>query len=284
MTFGEWLGKFISLLGYRKRVVRENLLRAYPGEDTASRTIRRDVESKFYENFGQLIFEIFFLFGPMKRFVSRNATLEGLDHWKAAQNEGKGVLFLSSHLGNWEVMAAAGALASIPLTIVTKQLKPQWLHEAIEAGRLSCGTKATYEPKTLRTILNAIRKKETVGIVLDQYAGHPQGVRVPFLGTPVGTSSGLAVIAKRTEAPVLPVETIRLDRGRFRVIIHPPLKWVKDANPQRELALNTANYASVIEAFVRRTPEQWLWSHRRFKGDLSPLKEEEWSGVRVRAG
>jgi KDO2-lipid IV(A) lauroyltransferase len=106
---------------------------------------------------------------------------------------------------------------------------------------------------------------------------------VPFFGVPVGTISAVAVVAKRTGAPVLPVVNYRDPvRGRYVVEIHPPLAWKTHEDPDFEIAQNTAHYSEVLEGHIRQYPEQWLWTHRRFKGDLSPLRENEWSSGRSR--
>jgi KDO2-lipid IV(A) lauroyltransferase len=276
--FAVALGRALRLSKLRLRVVEENLRYAYPG-DLARRT---ELAGEAYSHLGRLVAEILMLFGPMRRYTERFSELRGKEHWDRARAQGKGVLFLASHVGNWEVMAASGAISGMDLMLVTKHLKPEWLHQAIRQGRLSCGVAATYEPRTLKDVLSQLKRGGTVGFVLDQYAGPPVGVRVPVFGQPVGTSTALATLAKRTGAAVLPVVSFR-DGGRLVVQIEAPLPWQPDPDPARELAGNTALYAAKIEEHIRAHPEQWLWTHRRFKGDLTPLRADEWSQGRPRA-
>jgi len=236
-----------------------------------------------YEQLGNLFLEVILLFGPMKKFIQKQVDFLGYENWVSAKNLGHGVIVLSSHLGNWEVMAAAGGvLHQIDAMIVTKILKPSWFHRLVENGRKNCGISGTYEPRTLKDVLKQLSRGETVGFVLDQYAGAPIGVRVPFFGVPVGTANVVAAIAKRTGAPVLPVINYRKPDGRFHVEIQSPLQWIEDPSPHKELALNTAHYVRVLEGHIRQRPAQWLWIHRRFKGDLSPLREDEWEQARIR--
>lgn len=276
------LAFILETTGLRAKVIRENLSIAYPGNDREAADRRVSMFRLAYVHLARLSCEILMLLGPMKRYVLKNAELHGVEHWKKAKQRGNGVLFLASHVGNWEVMAARGALAGIDIMLVTKHLKPEWIHQAIEEGRSKCQVQATYEPKTLRDVMFHLRRNGTVGFVLDQYTGAPVGVRVPVFGLPVGTSTALATLARRTGATVLPVVNYRGSHGRFVIEILPALEWIEDANPQRELALNTARYASVLESHIRTHPEQWLWTHRRFKGDLSPLREGEWLEGRPR--
>src|SRR5207248_3841646 len=141
--------------------------------------------------------------GTLRRHIVDRSELLGLENWRKAKELGKGVIFLSSHVGNWEIMAATGAIhGGMDLMLVTKRVKPAWFHEAIQKGRLECGVTATYEPRTFKDVMLHLRKNGTVGFVLDQYAGPPVGVRVPVFGISVGTSPALAMIAKRTGSAV----------------------------------------------------------------------------------
>ena len=282
-ALGNTLGAVLRFIQFRSEVVKQNMKRAFPEKDLNDPQMKQ-LYKRFYRHFGMLIFEFFYLFGPMKRFCEKYVHIEGLEHVRELEKQGKSVIFLSSHLGNWEIMCAAVGRNIEQILIVTKVLKPQWLHHMIERGRLRCHVRGTYEPRTMRDILNQLKYKRRVGFVLDQYAGPPIGVRVPFFGVPVGTSNGVATVKRRMNAEVIPAENYRLSNGTWKVILHPPLTWISDENPHRELALNTAHYVSVIEKMIYRTPEQWLWTHRRFKGDLAPLKKGEWEAGRTRKG
>lgn len=276
---GEALGAVFRLLKLRSQVVSQNVSLAF--KDSPEK--QRKVYSAAYSHLGHLSLEILMLLGPMRAFVRRRAELIGAEHWHQAKLKGRGVIFLASHVGNWEVMASTGAIQrGIDILLVTKHLKPEWLHQAIEKGRSHCGVRATYEPRTLRDVLSQLKKNGTVGFVLDQYAGPPIGVRVPVFGIPVGTTTAIATLAKRTGAVVLPVVNYRTSDGRWKVIIRPPVEWVTSEDLPYELAENTARYAADLERDIHAHPDQWLWIHRRFKGDLGPIREGEWSEGRAR--
>ncbi|MEK6580642.1 MAG: lysophospholipid acyltransferase family protein [Bdellovibrionota bacterium] len=278
------IGFLFYCAGHRADVIRGNLKIAFPGEDLKTVELRAKLFRQFYDHLAQVILEIFLVFGPMRRFVDKFCQVKGVENWTAAKKLGKGVLLLSSHVGNWEVMSAIGTCYfGMDLLLVTKKVKPSWFHRLLENARLSYGVKGTYEPKTMRDIILQIKQGNAVGIVLDQYAGPPVGVRVPFFDYPAGTTTALAALAKRTGAPVLPVLIYRDESGAWVGEIEPPLEWVPNENLTRELAENTAMYVKKIEQHVRACPNQWLWSHRRFKGNLSPISPEEWSEGRVRA-
>ncbi len=265
---GNALGFFLQRLGLRKKVIAENLARVFPGDSAKQVALFRDA----YRHLGNLILEFFFVFGPMPAFVARRREVKGDEHWIAAKKTGRGVIFLASHLGNWEIMGAVGGQIHFrELLFVTKRLKPAWFHRLVENARASYGVSGTYEPRTLKDVLSALKKNRTVGFVQDQYVGPPTGIRVPFFGVHVGTSRVVATLAKRTGAVILPVYNLRRDDGSYIIVIEPALPWITDTDPERELRLNTEAYTARIEAQIRMHPAQWLWSHRRFKGDLGPL-------------
>ena len=279
---GKLLGGLLRVTGFRSAVIRRNLELAYPGSAPDVVRLRKKMLARAYSHFGNLVLDLTLVLGPFRWFTLRNASMIGLEHFWEARQKGKGVIFLASHVGNWEIMAAIGGLQGMDPLLVTKHLKPEWLHQAFEKGRSTCEVRGTYEPKTWRDIMRQLKENKTVGIVLDQYAGPPIGVRVPFFGIPVGTSSALAMLARRTGAPVLPVVSYQNADGKWIVDVRPPLKWIEAETKELEVAWNTAEYTRIIENDIRRHPEQWLWTHRRFKGDLSDLKDGEWTEGRLR--
>jgi KDO2-lipid IV(A) lauroyltransferase len=289
LALGSVLGKFLRRLGWKRACIRSNLLLAFPGSEAPVEAFRAQVERDFYDHFGKLLFEFLAQFGDWRRWVLNQVSIQGLEHWQRAHAQGKGVVFITSHLGNWEAMAARFAVSESPqspgreLLIVTKHLKPEWLHQEFERNRAKAGVSGTYEPKTMKDVLRALSKGKTVGFVLDQYAGAPIGVRVPFFGIPVGTLLAPAAIVKRTGAIPLHAVCFREKSGRLLVKIEALEPWISAENSHQELALNTARWVEAIERAIRERPAQWLWSHRRFKGDLSPLNPTEWAAPRERA-
>ncbi|MFA5137866.1 MAG: hypothetical protein WC728_01445 [Elusimicrobiota bacterium] len=265
---GPRLGRlFLALDLKRWRVAEENLKRCLPELDEAGRW---ELIKANYRHYGVLAFELMHLFSPLKghyrRYMQRISALEGYENWKRASDKGKGVIFASSHVGNWEVMAAAGGLAGIKLTIVTRRLKPDWLLGKVEASRLSVGVKAAYQPRTLPAVLRALRSGESVGFVIDQYAPPPMGMPAMFFNTPVDTLAAVGPLVERTGAAVVPVTTWRDPEGIVHVRIEPELEL---GEAVKDPAAVTQVLARKVESWVRACPEQWLWVHRRFK-NVSP--------------
>lgn len=267
---GPRLGR-IGLLLDRKRskVAAENMRRCLPELSPARRTrlLREN-----YEHYGILFFELLHMMSPLpghfRRYAGKIATLHGAAHWRKAAAKGKGVLFCSSHLGNWEMLGATGGLAGMRLTITTRRITPPWLMRKMEKVRLSVGVKAAYQPRTLPVIMKALRGGETVGFVIDQYAPPPMGLKVRFFGVEVDTLSAVGPLSLRTGAPILPVTAHRDQKGRIHVVIEPELKLSEET--AKDPKASTQIIAAKVEAWIRVHPAQWLWAHRRFKNVVWP--------------
>ncbi|MDE2290983.1 MAG: lysophospholipid acyltransferase family protein, partial [Elusimicrobia bacterium] len=226
------------------------------------------------EHMAQLFFEYAHFFSPVpghyRRYALKNSHLEGKEHWKTAQERGKGVLFVALHLGWWEMQAASAGLAGMPLTVVTTVLKPAWLHELFTKRRLSTNVKAALHPGSMPTIMRALRKGECVAFMNDQYAPPPMGLKVPFFGVEVDTLSAVGPLAKRTGAAIVMCTSYRDEDGVTRVFLSPPLEL---GDKLDDPAAATAAIAAVVEKNVREHPEQWLWVHRRFKNVTWPAEK-----------
>ncbi len=268
---------------FKQKVIIENLKICFPEKEAE---FGRNL-LEFYEAFARLVFEVTMLFGvgnPMARYLKNEVKVTGTEHWQKAHDLGRGVIFVSSHVGNWEIMVGSAGRLNMNLLMVTKRLKPRWLHSVIENARLKLAVRGAYEPRTLSAVNEHLRQGGTVGFVIDQYTGPPVGIRVPFFGKYVGTHSAVALTAKRSGAPILPVVCYVNKTGSHQIDILPAVDWVTDDNAHREIALNTATLGRFSEQCVRDHLHQWLWIHRRFKGNLGPLEPGEWENPRIRRG
>ncbi len=276
LLFGKYIGKIIYLVGYRKNVSLKNIQNCFP---ELGKNEHLNLYKKNYEHLGVLLLELLHFFSPVKahykNYVLKNSVFKGIDNWKAVQAKGKGAIFITSHLGNWEIMVAAGALQGIPITMITKHLKPEWLHQKITGARASVGIKAAYEPRTLPAIMRALRANEAIGFVMDQYAGPPIGIPVKFFGVEVSTLAAVGTLLSRTNTAVLPVVSYRDSSGILHVEIEPEIEVGNfllegDQSNRADIQKTTQFLASHVESWVRKFPEQWLWTHRRFKNVVWP--------------
>lgn len=270
LALGPALGRLGLLLDRRRRgIAHDNIRRCLPelGSDGRERLLKEN-----FEHYGVLTFELLHMFSPLpghyRRYSLGAARLEGLEYWKRAHDKGKGVLFVSAYLANWELMAGLGAMHGVPITIVTRHLKPEWLHLKMLEARRSVDFGCFFNDENpARRILGALRKGESVGFVMDQYAPPPTGARVPFFGVEVDTLAAVGTFAERTGAAIIPVYQRREASGLVRVVIEPELDL---GEARGDPSAATALLAARTEEWIRRNPAQWLWAHRRFKGVVWP--------------
>lgn len=256
-----------DVLRLRRFTVYKNLTIAFP-EWTKEEKKRVARQSLVYFCFQ--IPSFFFLGGLRLQDASRIADFEGLENFERAQAKGKGVLWLTLHLGPGDLAMSLLALRGLPLHLISKRFRSEALTELWFAGRKLCGSKFIdpHGPRNAFQILSALRAKESVIFVLDQYMGRPFGVPTLFFGRRTGTAYGLALFSLKTNAPVVPVYCYWNPQGRLIVRFEPEVEVHVESGVERELQLiqMTQRYTDVLEAIVRRYPEQWMWIHRRWKG------------------
>jgi KDO2-lipid IV(A) lauroyltransferase len=273
LRLGPLLGRTAMRLGlFKPKIAYENISRAMPelGPEGWKQLQRRN-----FEHYGILFFEFIHFFAPWpghyRAYARRVSRLEGYENWQRANAKGRGVIFVASHVGFWEMLAAAGGLAGMPLTVVTTVLKPAWLHKKIAACRRSTGVSQAHHPGALPAVLRALRAGGSVAFMNDQYAPPPMGVPVRFFGVEVATLGAVAAIAQRTGAAVVPVSCHRDEGGLSRVVVEPELEL---GAAHEDTRAATQIMAAKVEGWVRRHPEQWLWIHRRFKNVDWSRREE----------
>jgi len=202
-----------------------------------------------------------------KKFVQRKAQFNGIEHYEKARRQGKGVYFLSLHMGQGDVGTAMMSVAGLPCHLISKKFKQQWLNDFWFGIREMKGTHFIdpHGRKTPFEILKAIGKNEVVIFVLDQFMGRPYGIPNTFFGRPTATAYGLALFSLKTDSPVLPVYTVTDKNGHYQIYFEAPILPIPGENRDLQIAEMTAEYNRALEKIILRHPEQWMWVHRRWK-------------------
>ena len=261
---GVTLGQLIYLLhGKLRRVGVRNLAIAFP-EKTAAE--RRKIVRKVFTSLGRQFAEVCLFPTYTSENVSRIVAYDGYENFDRASQRGKGVLFLTGHIGGWELSAFAHSLYGHPLHFVMRPLDNPYLDDLVRRYRTMHGNTPILKDNPVRELLRAMKAGATVGILIDTNMTPPEGVFVDFFGVPACTASGLARIALRTDAAVVPGFTVWDPVLRkYRLRFEPPVTLIRTGNNDADIVANTALFTKVIEDVVRRYPEQWLWVHRRWK-------------------
>jgi len=267
MPVSLWIGRRIGdalylALGRRRRLALDNLAHAYPALTARDRA---RLARRASEHLGMTLMELTrVLAHPLDATLER-IRLEGDAHLRAAMKSHGRALLLTAHLGNWELLAAAHRLTDFPLSIVIRPLDSPWLDALAERLRRHTGVELIDKRGALRPVLEALRRGRMIGILMDQNASRREGVFVDFFGRAASTSRSLALLAVRTQTPVVPVFARRDPDGRHTVIVHPPLYPPVSNGPDAAVVELTARCTAVIERAIRESPEQWLWSHDRWR-------------------
>jgi Kdo2-lipid IVA lauroyltransferase/acyltransferase len=261
---GALLGRIALLLTPRLRRTGDlNLRLAFP-EKTAAE--RRQILRKLYRNLGWLLAE----FCQMPRYTPQEAQRfirhEGLEHYLAARDQGKGVLILTGHLGAWELSSFFHSLMGYPMSIVIRRLDNPLVDNLVNQIRCLHGNQVLHKDDFARGLLASMRRGETVGILMDTNMTPPQGAFVDFFGHPACTGSGLARVARKTGAKVLP-GFLLWDEATEQYVLRfgAGLDLPASGDAEADALAHTALFTRVIEQYVRQYPDQWLWVHRRWK-------------------
>ncbi len=262
-----FLAKFIGRLWYavdkkHREIALNNLACAFNGEKSP-REIEKTARRTF-KNLGMVLFEIAWAMRLEPAEFHRYFRVAGLVNVKRALKKRKGVLYLTSHSGNWELLSVAGYMAGLPVSIVYRPLDFEPLNRFFTEFRTRLGATIIPKSKAARKIFRALRRNETAAVLLDQSADWYDGVYVDFFNRVTCTNKGLALMALKSGAPVVPAFLAREGAG-FYVEFGPALPLIKTGDLTKDLEANTQQYNRHIEAFIRRYPDQWFWVHNRWK-------------------
>ncbi len=246
-----------------RRVGMRNLALAFPEK---SRRERARILRGEFTTLGRQLAEVCRFPNYTLANVGEVIVYDGYENFERAEARGKGVLFLTAHFGGWEISAFAHSLHGHPLHVVMRPMDNVYLDRLVRQYRTMHGNTIVEKDDFVRGLLAALKEGDTVGILMDTNMTPPQGVFVNFFGIPACTASGMARIALRTDAAVVPGFAI-WDRvlRRYRLRFDPALELIRTGDTEADIVANTQMFTRVIEDYVRQYPRQWLWVHRRWK-------------------
>ncbi len=263
LTMGYGIGWIVYWCWRRlRRVGLRNLELAFPD---LSPPERKRILKRAFRNLGRLLAE----FSQFPKLTPTNihhlVKYEGLEYFLQARARGRGVLILTAHFGAWELSSLAHSLYGYPMHFLVRRLDNPRLHRLIERYRTLGGNHPINKAEAARQVLGALKRGETVGILMDLNTQPHEGIFCDFFGRAACTSPIIATFALRTDTPVVPGFLIWDEQERIhRLRFAPPVDLIRTGDPQRDIELNTTQFNRIIEQMIRQYPDQWLWVHKRW--------------------
>ncbi|MGD2124487.1 MAG: lysophospholipid acyltransferase family protein [Desulfobacteraceae bacterium] len=274
---GRILGTAVSVVPMiRTGVVLENIQQSFDGlmgKGEAKKLLRR-----VFMHFGQMVFEVPHVLRLSPVNLDKYVIIDGEENLRDAIKKGRGAFVLTGHFGNWELMSGAVALRFGNAAVVARPFDFKPLDRLMLDLRSRFDTEVVYKHRAMRRLVQLVKEKKMVGILLDQNVDWYEGAFVNFLGRRACTNKGLALMALRFGTPVVPVFSLRQKDGRYRIVIEREVNLIITGDRTRDIEENTALFTAIIEAYVRKYPDHWFWFHRRWKTrPYCPLPEDFYS-------
>lgn len=277
------LGGYLGSLAFhlytpRKNIALENLRYAFPEKTEAE---RRKIARGAFRNYGIALVELLWFPNLDDKALRRLVEIQNLDLMTAAHARGKGLIMLSGHFGNWELIALAmGHCSKLPITIIVQKQANRWVDDVINRNRCLLGNRVVPMGISVREIIKTLDKGGVVAIAPDQ-SGAMEGAFVNFFGRSVATHKGPAVFALRSRAPVQMGFMMRKPDGTYTVVLEEiPTEDLTDTTEENVVEL-TRRHTALLEKYIRMYPDHWLWMHRRWKHTQEQVKQVEESSARA---
>jgi len=261
------IGRVIGRLGFyldkkHRDIAIRNITTAFGDTKTANELYV--LAKKAFENLGMNSMEFCRLPWLTEKNLAGYIECDGFENFKKAYDKGQGVIFLTGHFGNWELMAIFYALKGYPVDIIVRDLDNPVVDEFIRWVRTRAGNRTISKGRSMRELMRVLSKGGIVGVLLDQNVTWSEGVFVNFFNQLACTNKGTALLALASNAAVVPTFIVRERKGH-RIIIGEEITLVNTGDRANDQLNNTAIFTRVIEDFVKKYPEQWFWLHQRWK-------------------
>jgi KDO2-lipid IV(A) lauroyltransferase len=262
---GEILGVIVFYIwSSRQKIAVENLQKAVDLEAVLISHSAEDTIKQTFKNYGRSMAEVIKIYFGLGRKLIESVEIQGIEHFTQAKAQGKGILCITGHCGNWELMGLTSSFKAENISVVARPINNFYLNRFVEKVRLKYGNKLIYKKGALKEIMAKLRDNKCVGVLMDQSVLADEGYVIDFLGRGAWTTKMPALIARKTEAAVIPVFIHRTDKGHC-IKVHPAIKLSGSADKEQAVIEDTKKFSGFIEQYIKEHPTEWLWIHRRWK-------------------
>lgn len=253
---------FYVVLPRLRKTAEINLRIAFPDWNEAE---RKSVIHGMLRNLGWMAAEFARFPGYGEQNIERIVALDGHENFLAGQRRGKGVLYLTGHIGAWELSSFAHALYGYPLHYMARPIENRRIDALVNAYRCLSGNRPIFKNESARSTLKVLKEAGTIGILADQNTMPQEAVFVNFFGKAASTTTGIARLALHTDAAVVPGYAVwDEDLGKYRLRFEPPVELIRTGDAERDILENTRKFTKVLEDIIRKYPGQWVWVHGRW--------------------
>ena len=262
---GEILGLLVFFLwSSRRKIALENIRKSISFQEIITSRSPKTIIQNTFKNMGRSLAEVIKIYYGLDKKIFEHLEIEGIENFHQAHSKGKGILFLTGHCGNWELLSLAASVKLFPINIIARPINNPYVNKYIERMRQRYGNRVIYKKDAVRPIIKALKNNGVVGILMDQSVLSDEGCVIDFLGRGAWTTKMPAVIARKTGAAALPVFIHRTKRGH-RIRVYPEIVLSPTQDLESATIEDTKRFSSFIEEYIREHPDEWLWIHRRWK-------------------
>lgn len=255
------LARFV--LPHLRRHAQMNLQMAFPHLDDKARA---QIERGTFRNLGRALGEVAQFPKLNRENIESVVAYEGLENYQQAVAQRRGIILLTGHIGAWELSVYAHSIYGYSMSFLARRVDNPMVERLAETNRSRFGNRSIDKKGSLREVLKTLKAGGVVGILADLNSSREEGVFVDFFGLPACTTAGVATLALRTGAIVLPGYILWDDEKKIhRLCFEPPIETIHTGNQKEDVVVNTARYTKALESVIRRHPDQWLWIHRRWR-------------------
>jgi len=251
-----------ALLPKLQKTGEVNLRIAFPDWSEAQ---RKTIVRGMIRNLGWMAAEFARLPKLTKENIEQVVILDGHENFLEGHRRGTGVLYLTGHIGAWELSSFAHALYGYPLHYMARRIDNKKIDALVNGYRCLSGDRPIFKNESARVMLRVLKEAGTVGILADQNTMPEEAVFVDFFGKPASTTTGIARVALHTDAAVVPGYAVWDAAVRkYRLRFEPPVELIRTGDSERDVLENTQKFTKVIEDIIRKYPDQWVWIHGRW--------------------
>jgi KDO2-lipid IV(A) lauroyltransferase len=264
IVLGGFLGKLAYfLIGEARRKTLSNLTLGF-GKEMDEMSLKR-LACRVFENVGKNVADAVRLKKMKWEEIDKITEIEGLEYFDQAYGLGKGVIALTGHIGNFELLAAWFSLKGYKVSVIGRELYDPRLDTMLVDSRQNVGVENIPSSVSVKHVIKALRSGRALGVLADQDSSRVRGVFVNFFGKPARTPIGPVLLAYKTGSPIVPMAIVRKDKNKYKIIVKPPVELTFSEDREKDIIDVIQKSTAVLESIIREYPDQWLWMHDRWK-------------------